>query len=66
MSNKDSIKKVRSVIASLDRDGDKEVFSDNPNIPPFRTASIPTAQGEDLSRWIVKEKAINSIEIGLA
>lgn len=60
------INKVRSVIASLDRAGDKKVFPDNPNIPPFRTASIRTAEGESLKQWVVKEKAVNSIEIGLA
>lgn len=66
MSNNNSINKVRSVIARLDRDGDRKVFPDNPNIPPFRTASIRTAEGESLKQWVVKEKAINSIEIGLA
>ena len=66
MSNNDSIKKVRSLIEGLDRDGDKKVFPDNPNVPPFRTTSIPTAEGESLREWVVKEKAVNSIEIGLA
>ena len=46
MSNNDSIKKVRFIIEGLDRDGDKKVFPDNPNAPPFRTSSIPTAEGE--------------------
>lgn len=66
MSNNDSIKKVRSVIEGLDRDGDKKVFPDNPNVPLFRTASIHTKEGESLREWVVKEKAVNIIEIGLA
>lgn len=66
MPKNDSIKQIRSVIASLDRDGDKQVFPDNPNVPPFRTASIATAEGESLRRWVVKEKAVNTIEVGLA
>lgn len=66
MSNNNSAKKVHSVINSLDRDGDKKVFPDNPNVPLFRVASIPTAEGECLRKWVVKEKAVNTIEIGLA
>jgi len=66
MSNDNSIKKVRSVIDSLDRDGDKKVFPDNPNVPPFRTASITTAEGESLKKWTAKEKTVNTIEVGLA
>jgi len=62
----DSIKKVNSVIKSLDRDGETQVFPDNPNIPQFRTASIPTKEAEALSKWVVREKAVNTIEIGLA
>jgi hypothetical protein len=66
MPNSDSIKKVRSVIEGLDRDGDKKVFPDNPNVPLFRTASIPTAEGESLREWVIEEKVVDSIEIGLA
>ena len=66
MPENDSIKKVRSVIKGLDRDGNKKVFPDNANIPLFRTASIPTAEGESLREWVIKEKVVNSIEIGLA
>lgn len=66
MSNNDSTKRVRSVIEGLDRDGDKKVFPDNSNIPPFRTASIPSAEGESLREWVVKEKAVTAIEVGLA
>lgn len=66
MSNGDAAKKVRSIIDSLDRDGDKKVFPDNPNVPAFRTASIPTAEGECLKRWVTKEKASSAIEIGCA
>jgi len=66
MPENDSIRKVRSVIRGLDRDGDKKVFPYNPNVPLFRTASIPTAEGESLREWIIKEKVVNSIEIGLA
>ena len=66
MSNSDSVKKVRSIIEGLDRDGDKKVFPNNPNASPFRTISIPTAEGESLRGWVVKEKAVSSIEIGLA
>jgi predicted O-methyltransferase YrrM len=66
MFNNDSAKKVRSVIDGLDRDGDKRVFPDNSNIPPFRPTSIPTEEGKSLSKWVAKEKAENTIEIGLA
>jgi predicted O-methyltransferase YrrM len=66
MSNNNSVKKVRSVIEGLDRDGDKKVFPDNPNVPLFRTASIYTKEGEFLREWVVREKAVNTIEIGLA
>ena len=66
MPNNDSIRKVRSVIEELDRDGDKKVFPDNPNVPLFRTASIPSAEGVSLREWVIKEKVVNSIEIGLA
>ena len=66
MSSSDAVKKVRSVIEGLDRDGDSKVFPDIPNAPPFRTASIPAAEGEALRDWIIREKAITAIEIGLA
>jgi predicted O-methyltransferase YrrM len=66
MFNNNFAKKVRSVIDGLDRDGDKQVFSDNPNVPPFRPTSIPTTEGECLSKWVAKEKATNTIEVGLA
>ena len=66
MFNNDLAKKVRSVIDGLDRDGNKRVFSDNPNIPPFRPTSIPTEEGEALSKWVAKEQAARTIEIGLA
>jgi predicted O-methyltransferase YrrM len=58
--------KVRAVIDGLDRNGDKKVFPDNPNVPAFRTASIPTAEGECLKKWVTKERAVNAIEIGCA
>ena len=66
MPNNDPVKKVRSIIDSLDRDGNKKVFHDNSNIPPFRTASIPTKEGEALKKWVIKEKATKTIEVGLA
>ncbi len=66
MHKNGSIKKVRSVIERLDRDGDEKVFPDNPNVPLFRTASIPTAEGESLRDWVIKERAVTTIEIGLA
>lgn len=66
ISNDNYIKQIQSVIKSLDRDGETQVFPNNPNIPLFRTASILTAEGESLSKWVVKEKAVNTIEVGLA
>jgi predicted O-methyltransferase YrrM len=66
MSKIDSAKKVRSIIDSLDRDGDAKVFPDNPNVPLFRPTSIPSAEGESLSKWVAHEKAAHTIEIGLA
>lgn len=66
MPNDESIKQVRRVIKSLDRDGETQVFPKNANIPPFHTASIPTTEGESLSKWVTKEKAVKTIEVGLA
>lgn len=66
MSNNDSAEKVHAVINGLDRDGNKKVFPDNLNVPTFRTASIPTAEGECLRKWVAKENAVSTIEIGLA
>jgi predicted O-methyltransferase YrrM len=66
MFNNNSVKKVHSVIDGLDRDGNKQVFPDNPNIPPFRPTSIPKEEGEALSKWVKIEKAERTIEIGLA
>ncbi len=66
MSNDNFAEKIRSIIDGLDRDGDKKVFPDNPNVPKFRIASIPTAEGECLRKWVIKENATNTIEIGLA
>jgi predicted O-methyltransferase YrrM len=66
MPKDDSVKKVRDLIESLDRDGEKGAFPDNPNIPPFRAASIPTEEGESLRKWVIKEKAGSIIEVGLA
>jgi hypothetical protein len=48
MPNNVSIKRVRSVIEELDRDGDKEVFPDDPNVSQFRRVSIPSAEGASL------------------
>ena len=66
MPNNVSIKRVRSVIEELDRDGDKEVFPDDPNVSQFRRVSIRSAEGASLREWVIKEKVVNSIEIGLA
>jgi predicted O-methyltransferase YrrM len=66
MPNSNFAKKVRSIIESLERDGDKKVFPDNPTVPAFRTASIPTAEGECLRKWVTREKAVTAIEIGCA
>ncbi len=66
MSKNDSIKKVRSIIEGLDRDGDKKVFPDNPNGHLFRKFSIPTEEGESLREWVIKERAVTAIEVGLA
>ena len=66
MLENDSMKRVHSVIEGLDRDGEKEVFPDYPNTSVFRKVSIPSAEGISLREWVIKEKAVNSIEVGLA
>ena len=66
MSNTDTIKRIRSVIEGLDRDGNKAVLPGNLNGPRFRYVSIPTAEAEALREWVVKERAVTAIEIGLA
>ena len=66
MSVDDAVKRVRSVIESLDRDGDRSVFPENPYFPTFRSASIPTAEGVSLREWVVGEGAKTAVEIGLA
>jgi len=66
MLENDSMKRVHSVIEGLDRDGEKEVFSGHPNTSVFRRVSIPSAEGISLREWVIKEKAVNSIEVGLA
>jgi predicted O-methyltransferase YrrM len=57
--------RVRSIIERVLRDGKIVARSDN-SINDIFPIAINAAQGEALRNWIVKEKAVRTIEIGLA
>ena len=65
-TTREKINKIRSVIQSLNRNGDTPVLSRNPDAAKFRYVSIPSSEAEAIKRWVIKEKATNAIEIGLA
>jgi predicted O-methyltransferase YrrM len=60
-----AIQRVRNVIKSLDRDGATPVNTGEAQ-PDFRRVTITTKEGEAIRRWVVKENAAHTIEIGLA
>jgi predicted O-methyltransferase YrrM len=63
-SESDALQRVRSVIARLVRDGKATSHYDNSAHDIFPIAASAT-EGRALQTWIAKEKAVNTIEIGL-
>jgi predicted O-methyltransferase YrrM len=61
----DTLQRTRSVIERLIRDGKAIAPSDNSAHDIFPIAAS-AAEGEALRAWIMKEKAVTTIEIGLA
>ena len=57
--------RIRSVIDRLIGDGSANVAADGSR-HDVRTVSISVAEGEALTRWVLREKAVHTIEIGLA
>jgi predicted O-methyltransferase YrrM len=55
---------VRSVIDRLVRDGSTVAASDG-STHDVRTVAISAGEGEALREWVVREKAIKTIEVGL-
>lgn len=60
-----ALQRVRSVIERVLRDGKVVAHSDN-SINDIFPIAINAAQGEALRNWVIKEKAAQTIEIGLA
>ncbi len=60
-----ALQQVRAVIEGLDRDGASPVDTGGSD-HDFRTVAITTSEGEALRRWIRRENAAHTIEIGLA
>jgi predicted O-methyltransferase YrrM len=57
--------RIRSVIARLIGDSSTTVAADGSR-HDVRTVSISVGEGEALTRWVLQEKAVKTIEIGLA
>lgn len=64
-TNDTALQRVRSVINRIIRDGKAIARSDN-SVNDIFPIAINAAQGEALRSWIIKEKAVHTIEIGLA
>jgi len=64
-SDKISLQKVRSVIERLIHDGKVVARSDN-SVNDIFPVAINGTQGEALKNWVIKERAVYTIEIGLA
>lgn len=60
-----SADRIQSVIARLTRDSSTHVGRDGSR-HDVRSVSISAAEGEALTRWVVREGAVETIEIGLA
>jgi predicted O-methyltransferase YrrM len=65
MSKDEALQRVRSVINRVIRDGKVTALSDNSvnDIFPIATNAV---QGEALRSWVIKEKVVHTIEVGLA
>ena len=57
--------RVRSIIARLSAEGSILAEADGSK-HDVRTVSISAGEGEVLTRWVLREKATQTIEIGLA
>lgn len=60
-----SLQQARSIIERLYHDGKVTAKSDN-SVNNIFPVAINAAQGEALRGWVIKEKAVRTIEIGLA
>jgi predicted O-methyltransferase YrrM len=56
---------VRAVIESLDRAGSRPINAGDAK-PDFRTVTITPGEGEAIRKWVIKENAAHTLEIGLA
>jgi len=57
--------RIRSVIDRLFAESSTDVAADGTR-HDVRTVSIPVAEGGALTRWVLRERAVETIEIGLA
>ena len=65
-SNRDkTLKRVRSVIDRITSDGKATARSDN-SVHDIFPVAVDIAEGKALRDWVIKEKAVHTIEIGLA
>jgi len=60
-----AVRRVRAVIESLDREGATTVETGGAT-HDFRTVTVSTGEAEALRRWVVRENAVHTLEIGLA
>jgi predicted O-methyltransferase YrrM len=65
MGHKAAAQQVRAVIDSLDRAGSTPLNAGAAR-PDFRTVTITSDEAEILRKWVINEKAGQTIEIGLA
>jgi predicted O-methyltransferase YrrM len=61
----DALRRLRLVIDRLVRDGRAVARSDS-SVHEIFPVAITAAEGEALRTWVIKEKALHTIEIGLA
>lgn len=64
-SRNETLKRVRSVIDRLIRDGKVTARSDN-SVHDIFPVAVDATEGEALRAWVIKEKPLQTIEIGLA
>lgn len=65
ITKEDLLNQCRSVTERLIRDG-KVTAHSNDSVHDIFPIAINSTQGEALRFWVIKEKAVNTIEIGLA
>jgi len=64
-SKSDLLQRVRLVIDRLARDGQAVARSDG-SVHDIFPVAVDAAEGEALRAWVIKERAVHTIEIGLA